>query len=181
MSKLVCQWQGARLDREQGWKFSDQVRPFYHPLNVKLPNSQRCLFWQLLKENKSKTKQIQTLQTTRKIRKKQKRKTKTHIREGAAASVVTNPFSHSLLKSKALPSFHTSSFPLVSHHLKDQQEILGFFVFSITLQQLGSSCSCKEAPKKAQNLFALSQNNYFNYCRQLKCIAMEAMSQIILN
>lgn len=129
MSKLVCQWQGARLDREQGWKFSDQVRPFYHPLNVKLLNSQRRLFWQLLKENKSKTKQIQTLQTTRKIRKKQKRKTKTHIREGAAASVVTNPFSHSLLKSKTLPSFHTSSFPLVSHHQKDQQEILGFFCF----------------------------------------------------
>lgn len=52
-----------------------------------------------------------------------------HLRKGAAASVVTNPFSHSLLKSKTLPFFHTSSFLLVSHHLKDQQEILGFFFF----------------------------------------------------
>lgn len=74
MSKLACQWQGAGLDGEWCWRFSDQVHPFYHPLNVKLPNSQRCLFWQLLKENKSKVKQSkppnQPYKQPKKIRKK---------------------------------------------------------------------------------------------------------------
>lgn len=152
MSKLACQWQGAGLDGEWCWRFSDQVHPFYHPLNVKLPNSQRCLFWQLLKENKSKVKQSKPPNQPYKQPKKNKKKRKMHLRKGAAASVVTNPFSHSLLKSKTLPFFHTSFFLLVSHHLKDQQEILGFFFFalntSITFQQLGSLCSSKKLPNK---------------------------------
>lgn len=83
-------------------------------------------------------------------------KRKPHTKKVVSAWIVINPFSHS--------SLPPSAFPLLSHPMKDQEEILLLFSSNHTYHISAAffSVQFKRNYQMSTNLFVLDQSNYFN-------------------